>query len=232
MAEYAIVVENLRFAWPELPDHVLHIPQFAIRKGQHAFVHGQSGCGKSTFLALLAGVLRPQEGHIAVAGIRPVTDAGFSRLRADSIGIVFQQLNILPYLSVVDNVLLSCDFSARRRDNAGTHPRCEAQRLLLRMGLDEALWSRSVSHLSVGQQQRVAVARALLGSPAIVLADEPSSSLDQENAGKLVELLLEEAEATGATVLMASHDLQWSSRFVKVLAFEDIAERGMNACAA
>lgn len=232
MVEHAIVVEHLRFAWPQLPDRVLRIPRLIVGKGHHAFVHGASGCGKSTLLSLLAGVLRPQAGRITVVGTSPASDVEFSRVRADSIGLVFQQLNLLPYLNVMDNVLLPCRFSAQRRRNAGTHPRREAQRLLHRMGLSEAFWSRSVSHLSVGQQQRVAVARALLGSPAIILADEPTSSLDQENSERLIEVLLEEAQANGATILMASHDLQWASRFVNVLAFEDIAERGMNTCEA
>lgn len=232
MAENAIVVEGLRFAWPQVPDHVLRIPSLILEKGHHAFVHGASGCGKSTLLSLLAGVLWPQEGHITVASTTPASDVEFSRVRADSIGVVFQQLNLLPYLNVMDNVLLPCRFSAQRRRNAGTYPYREAQRLLSRMGLSEAFWRRSVSHLSVGQQQRVAVARALLGRPAIILADEPTSSLDQENSARLIEVLIEEAQANGATILMASHDLQWASRFAKVLAFEDIAERGMNTCAA
>jgi putative ABC transport system ATP-binding protein len=170
-AEPAIAIEALRYRWPRASMPCIDIGALRIERGDRVFLHGPSGSGKSTLLGLIGGVLAPER-------LRP---AARDRFRADHIGFIFQQFNLVPYLSVMDNVLLPCRFSPRRRANVGAQPRqaqAEAERLLDRLDIDKSLRVRPVIELSVGQQQRVAAARALIGGPELVIADEPTSALD------------------------------------------------------
>jgi putative ABC transport system ATP-binding protein len=132
------------------------------------------------------------------------------------VGYIFQQFNLLPYLSVLDNVLLPCRFSALRREramhDAGT-PVASAQQLLQRVGLTPALWARPAAQLSVGQQQRVAAARALIGRPEVLIADEPTSALDADRREGFMALLLEACHAAGSTLVFVSHDERLAARF-------------------
>lgn len=226
MTEAPVVrLEKLQFAWPHQDASCLRIAEFSLWRGDHTFVHGASGCGKSTLLGLIAGLQVPRAGRITVLGEVARTRAVRDRLRAESMGIVFQQFNLLPYLSVLDNVLLAARFAPVRLARAGTDPRGEAGRLLARLGLAESLWSRLPLHLSVGQQQRVGIARALFGAPPLVLADEPTSALDAPNALAFVGMLLEEAQASGATVLMMSHARELAPLFARTVAFDSINGR-------
>ena len=131
-------------------------------------------------------------------------------------GYIFQQFNLLPYLSALDNVLLPCRFSSRRRDRAQLHAgsaRAAARALLQRVGLAQSTWGRPAAALSVGQQQRVAAARAMIGSPEVMIADEPTSALDTELRESFLELLLGACRATGSTLIFVSHDRQLAARF-------------------
>ncbi len=180
-----VELEEIVFAWPGQQEACLRIDSFCAAAGEHVFVSGPSGSGKSTLLALLAGVLVPTRGRVVVNGttLQALNGAQRDRFRADHVGIIFQQLNLLPYLSVLDNVLLACKFSGSRRERSleqGSTPAAAASILLDRLDLPESLWRRPAAQLSVGQQQRVAAARALLGRPQLVLADEPTSALDAE----------------------------------------------------
>jgi putative ABC transport system ATP-binding protein len=224
--DVVIHIEGLRFAWPGQAQEggALVVPAFSLRRGEHTFLQGPSGCGKSTLLGLIAGLQQPQAGRIEVLGQAPLSMAGRDRLRAEMMGIVFQQFNLLPYLSVMDNVLLAARFSTARRMHAGADLRAEAARLLTRLSLAESLWRKSALHLSVGQQQRVAIARALFGRPPLVLADEPTSALDAANAQIFVDMLLEEADADGATVLMVSHAQELAQYFRRTLDFASIVQ--------
>ncbi|HSM23175.1 MAG TPA: ATP-binding cassette domain-containing protein, partial [Rubrivivax sp.] len=130
--------------------------------------------------------------------------------RADHVGYVFQQFNLLPYLSVLDNVRLPCRFSRRRAARA---PADAAEHLLARVGLAEALWRRPAAQLSVGQQQRVAAARALIGAPELVIADEPTSALDTDLREAFMDLLLEACAGAGSTLVFVSHDDRLAARF-------------------
>ena len=134
------------------------------------------------------------------------------RHRADHLGYIFQQFNLLPYLSVIDNVRLPCRFSARRRQRAGSGA---AERLLERMGMDASLWHRAAGELSVGQQQRVAAARALIGAPEVVLADEPTSALDEDLRDAFMTLLLERCAEAGSALVFVSHDARLATRFAR-----------------
>lgn len=219
MADPVIDIEGLRFAWKSGPQ-VLDIDAFRVEAGERVFLRGPSGSGKSTLLGLIAGVLQPQAGRINVLGedMGKLPAARRDRLRADRMGVIFQMFNLVPYLSVTGNVLLPLRFSPARRKAAGNDPQVEARRLLARLGLqDESLLERRVSDLSVGQQQRVAAARALIGSPSLVIADEPTSALDADARDRFITLLSEEVERSGASLLFVSHDASLAGLFTRAV---------------
>jgi putative ABC transport system ATP-binding protein len=220
-------VRELRFAWPGSPADVLDIAGFDVAAGETVFLHGPSGCGKSSLLALLAGVLLPRQGQVRLAGRdwQAMGRAARDRWRVDHVGYIFQQFNLLPYLSVRDNVLLPCRFSAGRRDAAsarGGSPQAEAERWLAAVGLAPALWRRTPGTLSVGQQQRVAAARALIGAPALVIADEPTSALDEDLRNAFVDLLLTACQETRSALVFVSHDRRIAPRFARQLALPEL----------
>jgi putative ABC transport system ATP-binding protein len=223
MADSAIRIADLLFRWPRQARPCLDIAELNIAAGEHVFLHGSSGSGKSTLLGLLGGVALPERGSLEVLGHEMIKLSGRARdrLRADSIGFLFQQFNLLPWLPAIDNVLLPCTFSARRRQRAG-NPREEAARLLTHLDLSPDLWHQPAAELSVGQQQRVAAARALIGKPEILIADEPTSALDAPRQQIFVDLLLREATEAGATLLFVSHDERLAAHFGRKLALADI----------
>ncbi len=218
-----IEVQDLRFAWPaawrdDQPVDCVAIDRLSIAAGRTVFLHGPSGGGKSTLLGLLAGVLLPRTGSVSLLGTRWSDLSGARRdaFRADHLGYIFQQFNLLPYLSVLDNVLLPCRFSAVRRERAtqdGGSPGAAARDLLQRVGLADSLWTRQAAQLSVGQQQRVAAARALIGRPEVVIADEPTSALDAALRDSFMDLLLDACCASGGTLVFVSHDERLAVRF-------------------
>ncbi|MDO8267829.1 MAG: ABC transporter ATP-binding protein [Moraxellaceae bacterium] len=218
-----VEIADLRFAWGKNPE-LLHIPAFTLNAGERVFLHGPSGTGKSTLLALLAGVLLPSQGTIRLDG-EDVAHMSASRRdawRADHLGFVFQQFNLLPWLSVMDNVLLPLRFSTARRSRLDGSPAEEAGRLLTDLKLPSSLWSQPASSLSIGQQQRVAVARALIGRPPLVIADEPTSALDTDTQLAFLDLLFSECKQHGTAVLFVSHDLRLSVRFDRAVALAEI----------
>ena len=213
-----IELRDVRYAWPGAATDCLAIDSLNLAAGRTLFLHCPSGGGKSTLLGLLAGVLLPRSGSVSLLGTRWPDLSGARRdaFRADHVGYIFQQFNLLPYLSVLDNVLLPCRFSALRRERA-THdagtPAASAQQLLQRVGLAPALWTRPAAQLSVGQQQRVAAARALIGRPEVLIADEPTSALDADRREGFMALLLEACRAAGSTLVFVSHDERLAARF-------------------
>jgi putative ABC transport system ATP-binding protein len=207
-----ISIRDLRFRWPRAAADTIAIGALDIAAGEAVFLHGPSGCGKSTLLGLLAGVLVAQHGAISVLGHdwRALRGARRDAVRADHVGYIFQQFNLLPYLSVLDNVRLPCRFSALRRQRA---PAGAAEALLERVALPPALWRRTAAELSVGQQQRVAAARALVGTPELVIADEPTSALDAALRDGFMALLLGAVREHGSTLVFVSHDERLAERF-------------------
>ncbi|MCB1997944.1 MAG: ABC transporter ATP-binding protein [Rhodoferax sp.] len=207
--------QDLRFRWPGAAADTVVLPALRIAAGEQVFLRGASGSGKSTLLSLLAGVLPPQAGTLHVMGKDLATLSGPARdrLRADHLGVIFQQFNLLPWLSAHDNVTLALRFSARRRAQAAEG---EAGRLLGAMGLADALWRRPAAQLSVGQQQRVAAARALIGRPALILADEPTSALDEDARDAFMALLLQCCAEAGSALVFVSHDARLAERFARV----------------
>ena len=219
--------EALRFAWPGAAAPCIDIEQLEIEAGEAVFLHGPSGCGKSTLLSLLAGVLVADAGRVTLLGQdwAALSGAARDRQRVAHVGYIFQQFNLLPYLSVLDNVLLPCRFSDRRRSRAvaqhGT-PRAQAEDLLAGMGLDRDLWRRPARHLSVGQQQRVAAARARIGQPELVIADEPTSALDEGHREAFLDVLLAACAAHRSALVFVSHDQRIAARFARVLRLPDL----------
>ena len=221
----ALRITDLVFRWPRQAQNCLDIPRLELAAGERVFLHGASGSGKSTLLGLLGGVALPQQGRIELLGtdITRLGSRDRDRFRADHIGFLFQQFNLLPWLPALDNVLLPCTFSARRRERAGADPRAEAERLLRHLDLDTASWRKPAGELSVGQQQRVAAARALIGRPEILIADEPTSALDAERQQAFIDLLLQESAAVGAALVFVSHDQRLAGHFDRSIALHDIS---------
>jgi putative ABC transport system ATP-binding protein len=234
LAEPAVHLSNLRFAWPGQALPCLDLAEFTVERGESVFVQGESGSGKSTLLALLGGVLVPQAGSVRVLGteLTRLSDGERDRFRVDHTGFIFQQFNLIPYLSMLDNVLLPCRFSARRRQRAHVRSATladEARRLLAELDLDETLWRRPVTQLSVGQQQRVAAARALIGEPELVIADEPTSALDAARQAAFLDLLARECVQAGATLIFVSHDSRLASHCSRAVALADLQRQAQPA---
>jgi putative ABC transport system ATP-binding protein len=229
-------MSGVRFRWPGPRGFSLSIEDFALPARQRLLLVGPSGAGKSTFLSLLCGIVAPSAGSLRVLGtdMTRLSNAARDRFRAEHFGVIFQMFNLLPYGSILDNVMLPLAFAADRRQRAGRNGAAEdeARRLLGSLGLDASeLAGLSAASLSVGQQQRVAAARALIGAPELIVADEPTSALDRDRQLAFLDLLFAEAEAAGSSVIMVSHEEQLGSRFDRTLRLDDIAaaERGAAA---
>lgn len=223
-----VAMSGVHFSWPGRNAFSLSVKSFVLKPKSKVLLIGPSGSGKSTFLSLLCGVVAPQQGEIEVLGTRlsALSPSQRDRFRVDHFGIIFQMFNLLPYGSVIDNTLLPLSFSEARRKRASQSraPADEAQRLLNSLGLDGLdMASQAASRLSVGQQQRVAAARALIGRPELIVADEPTSSLDRSRQQSFLDLLFSEVAAAGSTLVMVSHDENLSPRFDVTLRLDDIA---------
>ena len=205
-----------RFTAPGGEAHtVLDVPEFTLDAGQHVALRGASGTGKTTFLNCIAGILRPDQGDIELAGqnIAVASEGHRDQLRARHIGYIFQTFNLLQGYTCLENVLLGMSFSGQAKIQA-------AAAILKRVGLSDRMDYRP-SELSVGQQQRVAVARALANRPQLVLADEPTGNLDPQNAREALQLIREVCEENQAALLLVSHDQAVLDQFEDSL---DLAE--------
>jgi putative ABC transport system ATP-binding protein len=224
-------MSRVKFTWPGRRRFALGIDAFSLARGERLLLLGPSGSGKSTFLSLLAGVVVPDSGSVSVIGtnLGTLSSAARDRFRAEHFGIIFQQFNLLPYASVLDNVMLPLAFAPARRARASLNgtPEAEARRLLGSLGLDAAtVGGTSAATLSVGQQQRVAAARALIGAPELIVADEPTSALDRATQQAFLALLFADLAATGTTLIMVSHDETLADKFTRVVRLDDIAHVG------
>ncbi|AIR89213.1 ABC transporter ATP-binding protein [Pseudomonas cremoricolorata] len=227
MSQPLIDLNDLTFAWPGQPP-LLDIPRFQLERGEALFLKGPSGSGKTTLLGLLGGVNRAQQGSIRLLGqdLAALGQGARDRFRVDHTGYIFQQFNLLPFLSVRENVELPCRFSRSRAQRAsqrfGSVERAAAA-LLAHLGLaDETLLARRADSLSIGQQQRVAAARALIGQPELVIADEPTSALDADTRESFIRLLFAECREAGASLLFVSHDQSLAPLFDRHLSLLDL----------
>lgn len=218
-----IAVSGLRFAY-RTGTPVVDIESLSVSRGERLFLFGPSGSGKTTLLGLLAGVLVPDAGRIEIDGVDITTLSSRERdhFRGDRIGYLFQLFNLIPWLSVAENITLPCRLSAGRRARLGQESPDQAAHRLAR-GLEiEDLLRRPVTELSVGQQQRVAAARALIGRPPLVIADEPTSALDADLREQFIRLLFEQAREAGSTVVFVSHDRSLEKLFDRAVSLREI----------
>lgn len=220
-------LSNVNFGY-QRDNTVIDIDHLSIQRGESIFLKGPSGSGKSTLLGLIGGVLSPRTGEVRLCGqdMSRLPSGKRDTVRVNHLGIIFQQLNLLPYLSILANVSLPCQFSKRRRERLNVSVDQEARRLVDALGLGPADLGRPVRELSVGQQQRVALARALIGGPDLIIADEPTSALDHDNRDKFIDLLNEQRSAFGSSLLFVSHDTTLAKHFDRTLDLFDL-NRGL-----
>ncbi|MDU7556553.1 MULTISPECIES: ABC transporter ATP-binding protein [unclassified Pseudomonas] len=227
MTQALIELNDLSFSWPGQPV-LLDIPAFRLEPGETLFLKGPSGSGKTTLLGLLGGVQKASQGTIRLLGqeLSELGSGARDRFRVDHTGYIFQQFNLLPFLSVRENVELPCHFSKLRASRAAQRHGSvvkAAQTLLAHLGLkDPALLERRADSLSIGQQQRVAAARALIGQPELVIADEPTSALDADAREAFIQLLFAECREAGASLLFVSHDQSLATLFDRNLSLSEL----------
>lgn len=213
----AVQLQDLRFSYrPGTP--VLDIASLQVPRGERVFLHGPSGSGKTTLLGIITGVLRADSGTALVLGSDFTRLSGSRRdsIRGERLGYIFQMFNLIPYLSTFDNIALPCRMNARRMARLEGPLRDEVRHLARVLEI-ETLLGAPPGELSVGQQQRVAAARALLGRPDLVVADEPTSALDADRQEAFLDLLFETCDSAGAALLFVSHDRSLEGRFHRAL---------------
>ncbi len=218
MAERAICITDLRFRYPE-GEFELRVPELVVARGEHVGIVGPSGSGKTTLLHLIAGIVTPLRGTVHAGGIEvsALADAARRACRLRRLGLVFQEFELLDYLSVLDNVLLPYRISEALTLSPEVRER--ARVLAERVGIGDEL-SRLVPRLSQGEKQRVAVCRGLIAAPDLILADEPTGSLDPANKGRVLDILLEYAAERGSTLVTVTHDHDLLPRFSRVIDFK------------
>ena len=224
MSKILISVENLNYSLGNNNKFSLKINKFILKKSDSFLIYGDSGAGKSTFLNLLSGTLRPQEGAINILGKNIVgsSSAVKDKIRGDHFGIVFQTFNLLPYITVKNNILLGKAYSNRKQLLSSND---EVKILMDKLSLNyKDFVDRKAYELSIGQQQRVAVARALIGKPEIIIADEPTSALDQDNQKEFINLLFKSLDENEQGLIMVSHDKKLSNKFKIVKNITEICE--------
>lgn len=216
-------LSNVRYRWRRRVSFELFLPNFKMNTGETVLLLGESGSGKSTLLSLICGTVLPQSGTVHVAGtdMATLSSAKRDQFRAEQIGLIFQQFNLLPFASVRDNILLPLRFAPNRKARV-QRPTEQARELCADLGLPDNLLGAKANQLSVGQQQRVAAARALIGRPPLIIADEPTSALDAATQSIFLELLFNQSRANSTTLLMVSHDARLAEQFDRVVHMHDI----------
>ena len=226
MNEEIICLDSLRFYWSKKSDFKIHVPKFIMEQGEKVLLLGASGSGKTTLLSLICGFLKPISGDIYLNNqrINDLNENKRDQYRSDNIGIIFQQFNLLPYAGVIDNIILPLYFSKIIANNV-KNQRETAFNICKSLRLPDSIKDMQASKLSVGQQQRVAVARALIGKPSLIIADEPTSSLDNDAQKNFLELMFKQIQENSSSLLMVSHDTSLSSYFDRVIDINDILIR-------
>lgn len=225
-----LVLKDVRYRWPGPASFELHVPDLTLAPAETVLLLGESGSGKSTLLSLICGTIAAQSGKVAVDGtdIATLSAGKRDRFRAEQIGLIFQQFNLLPFASVRDNILLPLRFAPNRAGRVPS-PETDAETLCRELGLPDNAMGMQAGRLSVGQQQRVAAARALIGTPPLIIADEPTSSLDAATQTAFLELLFAQSRAHRTTLLMVSHDARLAGQFDRVIQMDDIAQAKRSA---
>lgn len=220
----AVELNGIQFSYgDDRRKQLLDIEHWTVKRGERVLIHGPSGAGKTTLLNIVSGLLTCPNGEVSVLNQRLDLMPARQRdqFRADNIGCVFQRFNLIPYLNSIDNIGLASTFSAGGRPQW----REEATSLLSSLMVDQDDWGRPTSELSMGQQQRVAIARALINSPDLLIADEPTSSLDSENRDNFLALLMELISKRDMTLIFVSHDMALAEHFTRLEALSNITQR-------
>lgn len=219
----ALDLTDVAFAWPGKGGFSLNCSSLTLPQGESVLLLGESGSGKSTLLSLICGIVTADQGSVHVGGtdLGALSAGARDRFRAERIGIIFQQFNLLPYARVMDNILLPLRFAPERRARVRDGAQ-QAERLCTALGLPDGAVHSPAGRLSVGQQQRVAVARALIGAPPLIVADEPTSALDAATQDVFLDLLFQQARQAGSSLLMVSHDARLGAHFDRVVQLGDI----------
>ncbi|MGS2720098.1 ABC transporter ATP-binding protein [Paraglaciecola aestuariivivens] len=215
---HSLAIDDLKFRWSNNPNFELKIPKWQVKTNQKVFLYGRSGEGKSTLLNLIAGIHSQYSGQIQVLGqnLSDLNQRQRDSFRANNIGVIFQQFNLLPYLTGQQNILLANGFRTAQPSHLDTYftQICDS------LELSPVLLAQKANQLSVGQQQRVAVARALIGQPKLIIADEPTSALDSHARENFIHLLLDAAKS--ASVIFVSHDLSLAEYFDQKVHLADL----------
>ena len=226
MTDTLVKIKNLKYSYNKKSLFEMTVKNFSLNKGERLLIHGESGLGKSTFLNLISGSIEAKIGDIEILGNNISNIPGFAKdeIRGNHFGIVFQTFNLLPYISVENNILLGLIFSKRKRSKIENIKK-EIKVLMQNLSLNyDELKDRKSYQLSIGQQQRVAVARALIGRPEIILADEPTSALDLDNQKIFLDLLFRSLDKDKQGLIMVSHNKDVSKNFSQVKNIKDICE--------
>lgn len=215
-----LLLENVKKSYVEpngqlLP--ILDIPRFELSDAEQMILVGRSGCGKTTMLHVISGISHADSGKVQIDGIDllRLSEQGRDRLRAEKIGYVFQTFNLLPAFTALENVLLGMSFSGRRVE------RNRAVQLLERVGLSHRMTHKPKT-MSVGEQQRVAVARALANRPRLLLADEPTANVDPSNQQSIIDLIRETCNEEKIALMMVTHSMEVAGQFDRVERLDEI----------
>jgi putative ABC transport system ATP-binding protein len=221
MTVAALELQNIEFSWPQQTKPLFAIAELTLQQGETLFIGGPSGCGKTSLLSLITGIQVAQHGTCRVLGttMNQLSPSDRDRFRGEHLGLIFQQFNLLPFLTVQENIELPSKLFNRRFKKSTQlfgSVQAHVDRLCDALHLEPALRHRRANLLSVGEQQRVAAARALLGCPSLIVADEPTSALDEDNKIDFLNLLLSTASAQKTSVITVSHDMRIASNFDRV----------------
>ncbi len=225
LGQMAVIAKDLKFQYDFKKELVINIPKFEVPRGKSLFLYGPSGSGKTTLLGLLALIQSPTHGFLSILdqNVKDIPVERRDQFRGAHIGYIFQVLNLIPFLSVLENILLPIRLNQSRKTRLPENcdPREIANKISKHLSIDSIL-NKMAGEISVGQQQRVAAARALVGCPEIIIADEPTSSLDYEARDKFIELLLEESKLGSSTVIFVSHDHSLKKHFEQAYDLRDL----------
>jgi putative ABC transport system ATP-binding protein len=224
MTQKSILVKDLKFSYTQKDKNaplVLSIDELEIAQGEKVFLYGPSGHGKSTLLNILAGVLEVKNGLVEVLGnnLHAISQGSRDHLRGENVGYIFQIFNLIPYLNIKENIVLPCLINKKRAEGIDFY--AQADELIKTLGLADHA-HKNVTDLSIGQQQRVAAARALIGNPKLIIADEPTSSLDEKNTTEFMNLILSEWEKRKFTLVFVSHDTNLKKYFPRTISLPEI----------
>lgn len=218
----SISLKNVEYFYPKSPEKpVIGIDSWKLASAEKHFIYGPSGSGKSTLLNLIGGLILPTAGTVSVLGqpIEKLNSHQRDKFRANNIGFIFQQFNLINYMNAVENIRLANHFSQHKKSSQLNE---RINTLLEALDIPTNDWIKPINNLSVGQQQRIAIARAFINSPKLLIADEPTSSLDETSRNNFMSLLTTLCEEHQTTLLFVSHDTRLKKHFNAVHNFDDI----------